>query len=143
MIVPLLPSVPQETTVSLPEGVSLANPTRLFIGGRWVAPRAGGTIEVVSPDTEKVVAVVAEATEPDVDAAVAAARQAFDMGPWPRMEPAERAAVVRKMAGYLGERQDEIAKAFVAEIGVLASFAPFAAMGGTGTFHSYAGIAEK
>ena len=35
---------------------------KLFIGGRWVAPKAGGTIEVVSPDTEKVVAVVAEAT---------------------------------------------------------------------------------
>ncbi len=93
----------------LPEGVSLANPTRLFIGGRWVAPQAGGVIEVVSPDTEKVVATVAEATEPDVDAAVAAAREAFDKGPWPRMEPAERAAVVRKMAEILGQRQDEIA----------------------------------
>src|SRR6185436_4002843 len=95
------------------------------------------------PDTEQVVAVVAEATEPDMDAAVAAAREAFDRGPWPRMEPAERAAVVRKMAGFLRERQDELARAFVAEIGALASFAPFAAGGATATFDSYANIAEK
>jgi len=127
----------------LPEGVSLSHPTKLFIGGRWVAPKAGGTIEVVSPNTESVVAVVAEATEPDVDAAVAAARKAFDEGPWPRMEPAERAAVVRKMSAILAKRQDEIARAFVAEIGALATFAPFAAMGGTGTFGSYANIAES
>jgi aldehyde dehydrogenase (NAD+) len=127
----------------MPEGVSLAHPNELYIGGRWVAPTAGGRIEVVSPDTEQVVAVVAEATEPDMDAAVNAAREAFDRGPWPRMEPSERAAVVRRMAGFLKERQDELARAFVAEIGVLASFAPFAAMGATGTFESYAAIAEK
>jgi len=129
--------------VSLPQGVSIANPTKLFIGGRWVAPQAGGTIDVISPDTEQVVAVVAEAAEADVDAAVAAARKAFDEGPWPRMEPAERAAIVRKMAGILGGRQEELARAFVAEIGALASFAPFAAMGGTGTFGAYANIAES
>ena len=60
--------------MSLPEGVTLAHPTDLYIGGRWVAPAAGGRIEVVSPDTEQVSAVVAAATEPDMDAAVAAAR---------------------------------------------------------------------
>ncbi len=129
--------------MSMPQGVTLAHPTQLFIGGRWVAPAAGGRIEVISPDTEQVSAVVAEATEPDMDAAVAAARAAFDRGPWPRMEPAERAAVVRKMAGFLRERQDELARAFVAEIGALATFAPFAAGGATATFDSYANIAEK
>ena len=85
----------------LPEGVSLSHPLQLFIGGRWVTPTAAGAIEVISPDTETVVARVAEATEPDVDAAVAAAREAFDRGPWPQMEPAERARVVRKMAALL------------------------------------------
>jgi acyl-CoA reductase-like NAD-dependent aldehyde dehydrogenase len=129
--------------VTLPEGVTLAHPNELFIGGRWVAPAAGGRIEVISPDTEQVAAVVAEAGERDMDAAVSAAREAFDRGPWPRMEPAERAAIVRRMAGLLRERQDELARAFVAEIGALASFAPFAAMGATGTFDSYANIAEK
>ncbi len=127
----------------MPPGVNIAHPNELYIGGRWVAPAAGGRIEVVSPDTEQVVAAVAEATEPDMDAAVAAARDAFDRGPWSRMEPAERVVVVRRMAALLRERQDELARAFVAEIGALASFAPFAAMSGTGTFESYASIAEK
>lgn len=127
----------------LPAGVTLAHPNELYIGGRWVAPAARGHIEVISPDTEQVAAVVAEATERDMDAAVSAAREAFDRGPWPRMEPAERAAVVRKMAGLLRERQEELARAFTAEIGALATFAPFAAMGATGTFDSYANIAEK
>ena len=129
--------------MSLPDGVTLAHPNELYIGGRWVAPVAGGHIDVISPDTEQVVAVVAEATEPDMDAAVNAAREAFDRGPWPRMEPAERAAIVRRMAGLLRERQGELERAFVSEIGALASFAPFAAMGATGTFDSYANIAEK
>ncbi len=48
------------------------------------------------------------------------------------MEPAERAAYVRKMAGFLRERQDELARAFVSEIGALASFAPFARDGSYG-----------
>jgi aldehyde dehydrogenase (NAD+) len=127
----------------MPQGVTLAHPHELYIGGRWVSPAAGGRIEVISPDTEEVTAVVAAATEPDMDAAVSAAREAFDRGPWPRLEPAERAAAVRRVAGFLRERQDELARAFVAEIGALASFAPFAAMGATGTFDSYANIAER
>jgi acyl-CoA reductase-like NAD-dependent aldehyde dehydrogenase len=133
---------PRSTIVLLPQGVSLSHPLQVFIGGRWVAPNAGGAIEVISPDTETVVARIAEATEPDVDAAVAAARHAFDQGPWPQMEPAERARVVRKMSALLAQRQDELARAFIAEIGALASFAPYAAMTGTATFDTYANIAE-
>ena len=129
--------------MSLPQGVAIKNPHRLYIGGRWVAPVADGRIEVVSPDTEQVSAVVAEATEPDMDAAVAAARQAFDVGPWPRLEPAQRAAAVRKMAEILKGRTGELAAAFVAEIGALASFAPFAAMEGSGTFASFAALGES
>ena len=71
---------------------------RLFIGGTWVAPEGTGTIDVVSPSTEEVVARVPDATAADVDKAVAAAREAFDRGPWPRMAPAERGAVLAKVA---------------------------------------------
>ena len=71
---------------------------RLFIGGTWVAPEGTGTIEVISPSTEEVVARVPDATAADVDKAVAAARDAFDHGPWPRMTPAERGAVLTKVA---------------------------------------------
>ena len=68
--------------------------SQLFIGGRWVAPSSDSVIEVISPVTEEVIATVPEAQPADVDAAVAAARRAFDEGPWPRMTPAERAAVL-------------------------------------------------
>ena len=128
---------------TLPDGVNIAHPDMLFIGGAWVAPAAGGTIEVVSPHTGQVAAVVAEASEPDMDKAVAAARTAFDTGPWPTMSPSERAGYLRKMAAHLQPRQGELAAAFVAEIGALASFAPMAAMGGTATFGTYADIAES
>jgi acyl-CoA reductase-like NAD-dependent aldehyde dehydrogenase len=77
-----------------------------------------------------------------MDKAVAAARKAFDTGPWPTMAPSVRAEYLRKMAAHLGARAGEIEAAFIAEIGVLASFAPIAAMTGTGTFVTYADMAE-
>ncbi len=125
----------------LPEGVNIAHPDKLYIGGEWVAPVDGGTIEVVSPHTEQVSAVVAEAGEADMDKAVAAARHAFDTGPWPVMEPAERAQYLYRMAEHLGGRGPELAAAFVAEIGALAGFAGYAAMTGTATFNTYADMA--
>ena len=60
---------------------------QLFIGGAWTAPATSDVIEVVSPIDGKVIATVPEAREADVDRAVAAARKAFDEGPWPRMSP--------------------------------------------------------
>ncbi|TPW08196.1 MAG: NAD-dependent aldehyde dehydrogenase [Alphaproteobacteria bacterium] len=125
-----------------PTGVKIAHPERLFIGGAWVAPLAGGAIEVISPHTERVSAVVAEAREADMDRAVAAARKAFDEGPWPTMPVAERAAIIRKMAVLLAERQDELAAAFTAEIGALCTFAPFTASSSTTTLANYADIGE-
>ena len=76
----------------LPEGVFIRNPDKLFIGGEWVAPLSGDSIEIVNPNSEEVVARVAEAGPDDMDRAVAAAREAFDHGPWPTTAPAERGA---------------------------------------------------
>ena len=75
-----------------PEGVTIRHPDKLFIGGEWVAPTSGGKLEIVNPNSEEVVAVVAEAGPDDMDRAVAAAREAFDHGPWPTTAPAERGA---------------------------------------------------
>ncbi|HVJ98303.1 MAG TPA: aldehyde dehydrogenase family protein, partial [Acidimicrobiia bacterium] len=71
---------------------------KLFIGGEWVAPASGNTIEVISPHTEEVVGVVPDASTADVDKAVAAARDAFDNGEWPRLTPEERIAAVQKFS---------------------------------------------
>ena len=61
--------------------------TELFIDGQWVAPSTDAVIEVVSPHTEQVIGQAPAAAPADVDRAVAAARAAFDDGPWPRLRP--------------------------------------------------------
>lgn len=95
--------------------------SQLFIGGRWVNPSSDRVIEVVSPSTEEVVATVPEAREADVDAAVAAARKAFDEGPWPRMTPSQRGAVLARVGNEVEKRFGEMAKAFTTEIGAPAA----------------------
>ncbi|GAA4097287.1 aldehyde dehydrogenase [Actinomadura miaoliensis] len=98
---------------------------RLFIDGDWAAPAGTGTIEVVSPHTEEVVGRVPEGTEADIDAAVAAARRAFDHGPWPRMTPAERAAILGRLAAIYAERQQEMADLITEEMGSPILFSVF------------------
>ncbi len=78
---------------------------RLFIGGDWIAPEGTDTIEVISPMTEEVVGHVPDGTEADIDKAVAAARTAFDRGPWPRMTPQERGGDLDQ-GGRAGHRRD-------------------------------------
>jgi len=98
---------------------------RLFIGGEWAAPRGGDVIEVISPHTGKPIAAVAGAGPEDVDRAVAAARQAFDEGPWPRLEPAERIAAVRRLTDLYRPRRREVAQLVTAEMGAPISFSKF------------------
>ena len=83
---------------------------RLFIGGDWVAPEGTDTIGVISPSTEEVIARVPDGTEADIDKAVAAARHAFDHGPWPRMTPAERAEVLAKVAAQITAEMGDLAE---------------------------------
>ncbi|MEU5162536.1 aldehyde dehydrogenase [Streptomyces sp. NPDC020875] len=83
---------------------------QLFIGGRWTDPAGSGVIDVVSPVTEKVVGRVPHAGTEDVERAVAAARAAFDHGPWPRLPLAERIAVVTRIKDLLAARHQELAE---------------------------------
>ncbi|MBV9353183.1 MAG: aldehyde dehydrogenase [Mycobacterium sp.] len=101
----------------------------LFIGGKWSAPSTDQVIEVISPSTEESVAQVAAAGPADVDAAVAAARTAFDEGPWPRLDPAERIAAIRRLAGLYGERRLEMADLITTEMGAPTKFAQRAQVG--------------
>jgi aldehyde dehydrogenase (NAD+) len=80
---------------------------KLFIGGIWTEPSTSEVIEVFSPATGQKVGQVPLAAEADVNAACAAARKAFDEGPWPRMTPAERQGVLAKVAAAVAERADE------------------------------------
>lgn len=79
---------------------------KLFIGGKWVEPSTADVIEVHSPATGEYVGKVPMAAAADVDAAVAAARKAFDEGPWPRMTPQERQAVISNAVKLIEDRDD-------------------------------------
>jgi betaine-aldehyde dehydrogenase len=96
--------------------------TRLFIGGQWVAPAGKDTLDVVSPYTEEVIGRAPDGGGADMDRAVAAAREAFDHGPWPRMTPAERAAVVGRLAAIFDERKQEMAELVTTEMGSPVAF---------------------
>jgi acyl-CoA reductase-like NAD-dependent aldehyde dehydrogenase len=112
-----------------------------FIGGGWAAPAGGDRLGVVSPSTEEVVGEVPVATAADIDRAVGAARTAFDDGPWPRMAPAERAAVLGRAAAGLRRREAEIAGITVDEMGCAISAAPRAQTGLVAAlFEYYAGL---
>ena len=95
---------------------------KLFIGGHWVAPSTADTVDVVGAATEEVLARVPDGARPDMDKAVAAAREAFDNGPWPRMTPAERAAVMEKVSAGIQGRYQEIAETISQENGSPISF---------------------
>jgi acyl-CoA reductase-like NAD-dependent aldehyde dehydrogenase len=99
---------------------------RLYVGGEWAAPAAGGAIEVVSPHTEEPFASAPMAGPLDVDRAVAAARDAVDEGPWPRLDSAERIDAVRRLAAAYGERRREMAELITAEMGSPISFSKLA-----------------
>ncbi len=78
----------------------------LFIGGQWVEPSTDEVIEVFSPATGEKVGQVPMAAEADVNAACAAARKAFDEGPWPTMKPEERQAVIANAVKLIEDRAD-------------------------------------
>src|SRR2546423_175105 len=82
---------------------------QMLIGGEWVNAQSGGTFESINPYSGKVWAVVPEAGEADVDAAVRAARAAFDEGPWGRMTGTERARLIRRLAALLDENAEHLA----------------------------------
>ncbi|MCV7259953.1 aldehyde dehydrogenase [Mycobacterium shimoidei] len=94
----------------------------LFIGGQWRKPSTGQRLTVISPHSEEPVGEAAAAGPADVDAAVAAARQAFDHGPWPRLEAAERMRKVEQLAAIYAGHVDEMADLITAEMGSPRSF---------------------
>ena len=83
--------------------------TECFIGGHWVPAASGKTFETVNPATEEVIAQVAEGDAADVDLAVKAARDAFDNGPWRRMDARDRGRLIYKLADLIEEDIDELA----------------------------------
>jgi len=115
---------------------------QLYINGQWVSPVKGGTFDSIDPSSEAVITQVAAATAEDIDLAVKAARQAFDEGPWPQMSGAERAAVLRRIALGIRDRQQELAELEVRDNGKPLPEALWDIGDTAGCFDFYADLAE-
>ncbi|AZQ32604.1 aldehyde dehydrogenase [Streptomyces cyaneochromogenes] len=92
-------------------------PGRLFIGGQWREAADGARTEVVDPSRGAVVTTVADAGAADVDAAVRAARDAFDDGAWSGLSGRERGRVLHRVAALIRENADTIAELESRDVG--------------------------
>jgi acyl-CoA reductase-like NAD-dependent aldehyde dehydrogenase len=120
----------------------LKHPDRLFIDGSWVTPSTPKVIDVIDSGTEDLFVRVAEAQEADVKRAVAAARNAFDQGPWPRLSHAERAKYLKAIAREIGTRTDDLARIWTTESGVIYEVAKARGPGLAAVWNYYADLAE-
>lgn len=82
-------------------------PKQLFIDGDWTPAASGKTFQTENPSTGEVLAELAEGDQADVDRAVAAARRAFDEGPWSRFTPMQRQRAMLKLADLIDENMAE------------------------------------
>jgi len=81
---------------------------RMYIDGAWTEASGGATFDVINPATEGVLAKAPNASRADMERAIAAARRAFDEGPWPRTTREDRARVLRRLADALDKRKQRI-----------------------------------
>jgi acyl-CoA reductase-like NAD-dependent aldehyde dehydrogenase len=117
--------------------------TQLLIGGSWRDASDGGTYENLNPATGSKIADVADATRDDINAAVAAARRAFDAGKWPTMAASRRAKIVYKIAQLIAERAAELALCEVRDNGKTIATAKGELGAVVDCFEFYAGAATK
>ncbi|PKI66673.1 hypothetical protein CRG98_012868 [Punica granatum] len=118
--------------------------TKLFINGEFVDSIKGRTFDTVDPRTGEVIVRIAEGDKEDVDAAVKAAREAFDHGPWPRMSGFQRARIMLKFADLIEQNIEELAALDCIDAGKLFLWGklvdiPF----GARLLQYYAGAADK
>jgi betaine-aldehyde dehydrogenase len=116
---------------------------QLLINGELVDAAAGETFESMNPANNQGIGRVAKASKEDVDRAVAAARHAFDEGPWPKMSPYERGRIIQKIADRIRERADEIARVESMDTGKPLARAKGEIMGSATVFDYYAGAGDK
>ena len=100
----------------------------MFIGGQWHATASQRMLEVIDPSRETYAGSALEATTEDIDLAVAAAREAFDRGPWPSLSVDERATFLERLADGIDARAEELTELAILERGVPRTQAPSYAM---------------
>ncbi|QAY59336.1 aldehyde dehydrogenase [Microbacterium protaetiae] len=111
--------------MTIPQTTTGFAPGRLYIGGDWRDASDGARQDVINPATGHKITDVARATTADVDAAVAAARAAFDSGVWSGRSSRERARVLQRAYELMRERTDELARAESVNVGKPITLAQF------------------
>ena len=91
----------------------------LYINGEWVKPASGETEQVLNPATEEVIGHCPVGGAPEIEAALAAARDAFDKGPWPRLPMTERIRYMEAFLDYFEAREESIQALITAEVGAI------------------------
>jgi acyl-CoA reductase-like NAD-dependent aldehyde dehydrogenase len=87
-------------------------PIKMLIGGQWVEAASGETFETINPSTGEVLARVAAGANEDINRAVAAARKAFESGPWPQMTASQRGRLLLKLADLIEQNAEELAAGY-------------------------------
>lgn len=115
---------------------------RFYIDGIWVEPGHRKTFDIVTPSDETVFATIPFATDQDIEHAVAAARRAFDHGPWPRLSHAERADYLRRIADAVEEHSSTFSRIWSSEVGGLTGHAAHMSVSAATLFRDYARLAD-
>ncbi|MEB3070267.1 aldehyde dehydrogenase family protein [[Mycobacterium] vasticus] len=121
----------------------LQQPGRHLIGGELVASASGETFDVLNPATEECVGSVAKAGQYEVDAAVSAARRAFDDGRWSTLAPAQREASLHKLADLIAAHAQDFINQDVLENGMPLPFAEWELAKAEGVLRYFAGWPTK
>ena len=119
-------------------------PAQLFINGEWTSAADGRTTPVVNPATGEVLTHIAVAGQQEVDAAVGAARTAFDNGPWPRMDALHRGRLLFRLAELIRENLTDLALTDTLNVGKpIRDTTGFDVPCAADLFESYAGLPDK
>jgi len=116
---------------------------RNYIAGKFTESLSGATREFRNPADNSVLGEATESAAEDVEAAIDAARTAFDEGPWPRTPAAERAAKLFKLATLIEENAEEFARRETQNNGKPLREAAFDVADAAGCFRYFAGLATK
>ncbi|RHZ46066.1 aldehyde dehydrogenase family protein [Aspergillus thermomutatus] len=129
------------TTIETPQG-KYEQPLGLFINNEFVKGVEGKTFETINPTNEKPIVAVHEATEKDVDIAVAAARKAFE-GAWRQVTPSERGRMLTKLADLMERDMDTLASIEALDNGKAFTIAKIDLANAAGCLRYYGGWADK
>ena len=84
--------------------------TKILINNRWIPSESGKTFATINPSTGEEICQIAEADAADVEKAVKAARAAFELGPWRKMQASDRGRLINRLADLIEKNGDELAR---------------------------------